>query len=339
MSVSSSAHPTGWWWPLFRKKARTPAGQSDSGAAPSALTRLGQAVLPIWRRQIAAARSQMNLAMESLTERFAGMSQRLCQTMDRSSQDAQANMQGALNNAQDQLSGLLTELRSAMELRSQLLTEVVTVNQFVGQLQEMAAEVGAIARQTNLLSINAAIEAARAGESGKGFAVVAKEVRLLSTESGRTGDRIAHVVRQVSEAIERAKGSYDTFARHDAQMMDRANEIIEEVLERMRATANDVSNSSEHIRQEGEAIRSEIDQVLIAIQSQDRISQMLQHTMDDHARLLTQLEQPPEPEAWLAQLRSTYTTPDEQAAHDDLPLPPPTLAQSAQVVEQDTTFF
>lgn len=338
MRVSSSVHPTGLWWLFRRKTASQPNDPSNTATAPSALVRLSQAVLPIWRRQIAAARTQMNLAMESLTERFAGMSQRLCQTMDRSSQDAQSNMHGALNNAQDQLSGLLTELREAMALRSQLLTEVVTVTQFVGQLQEMASEVGAIARQTNLLSINAAIEAARAGESGRGFAVVAKEVRMLSTESGQTGDRIAHVVRQVSEAIERAKTSYDTFARHDAQMTERASQIIEDVLERMRATASEVNTSSEHIRQEGEAIRAEIDQVLVAIQSQDRISQMLQHTMDDQARLLTCLEQPPEPETWLAQLRSTYTTPDEQAAHDDLPLPP-ALAQSAQAIEQDTTFF
>ncbi|MGS0758881.1 methyl-accepting chemotaxis protein, partial [Roseateles sp. GG27B] len=57
-------------------------------------------------------------------------------------------------------------------------------------LLTLVEEVERLARQTNLLSINAAIEAARAGPSGRGFAVVAAEVRRLSTESAQTGKHI-----------------------------------------------------------------------------------------------------------------------------------------------------
>lgn len=318
----------------------------EEGASP--LQALCTSVLPIWTRQVHTARDQLSHAMDVLVSRFGSMSERLCQTMDPAHQHhGQQSLLSALTDAQEQLTGLLAELREALNLRSQLLDEVVAVTRFVGQLQNMAVEVGAIARQTNLLSINAAIEAARAGETGRGFAVVAKEVRHLSTESAQTGERIAQVIQQVNEAIHRAKTSYEAFAEHDNAMMDRASHTIEGVVTRIRDTAADVVEGSQALLQEGQAVRSEIDQVLVAVQSQDRISQMLQHASADQERLLAHLQQGVagsaaqafDPDAWLAQLRTTYTTPEELAAHEGRPVPQPNLLAATTDVEQDTTFF
>ena len=47
-----------------------------------------------------------------------------------------------------------------------------------------------IARQINILSLNAAVEAARAGAKGKGFAVVAKEVQKLAGLSREAAEKI-----------------------------------------------------------------------------------------------------------------------------------------------------
>jgi iron only hydrogenase large subunit-like protein/ArsR family metal-binding transcriptional regulator len=77
-----------------------------------------------------------------------------------------------------------------------------TVNGETKEMSSMIAVIAKIARQTNMLALNASIEAARAGQHGKGFAVVAQEVRELAKSSNEAAERIAELVTGTSKRID-----------------------------------------------------------------------------------------------------------------------------------------
>jgi methyl-accepting chemotaxis protein len=74
--------------------------------------------------------------------------------------------------------------------------------QVLQQIGSVSDTIGTIARQTRLLSLNAAIEAARAGEAGKGFAVVAGEVKNLADETRTATDQIGTIIKELSSQID-----------------------------------------------------------------------------------------------------------------------------------------
>ena len=86
-----------------------------------------------------------------------------------------------------------------------------------------------IARQTNLLSLNASIEAARAGEQGKGFAVVAGEIRNLAKQSeysaNQIGDIISNIQSQTERTVITTKKAEDIVASQE-EALTRATKIF-----------------------------------------------------------------------------------------------------------------
>jgi methyl-accepting chemotaxis protein len=87
----------------------------------------------------------------------------------------------------------------------------------ISQIGSVSSTIETIAKQTRLLSLNAAIEAARAGEAGKGFAVVAGEVKNLADETRTATDQISAIIKDLGaqiDALISASGEVAVHAGH-----------------------------------------------------------------------------------------------------------------------------
>lgn len=103
----------------------------------------------------------------------------------------------ASSNSVDTSIGQIENLHT---ISQEMNTDLSSFSKALEDVDVIAEQIGSIARQTNLLSINAAIEAARAGEAGKGFAVVAGEVRSLSQQASSATATIQSALDEIKTA-------------------------------------------------------------------------------------------------------------------------------------------
>jgi methyl-accepting chemotaxis protein len=245
------------------------------------LADLASKAVPVWKRQIGTAQREMEEAIIALSRQFSGIVTRLEGTVRYSTQGgAGAGIGNLLADSERTIEHVVGSLEEAMRDKSAMMKDIQGLVRFTVELEKMATDVAKIADQTNLLALNAAIESARAGEAGRGFAVVADEVRKLSMLSGETGKRIGETVHTISSAINNSCTMVQRTSQHDTETIESSKSELNAVLAELAASLHTLVASEQALRQEGEGIKTEIANALVALQFQDRVSQVLGHVVE-----------------------------------------------------------
>ena len=133
--------------------------------------------------------------------------------------------------------------RNSLEEVSQNILGIARESQGLLEINSLMEN---IARQTNLLSMNAAIEAAHAGEAGRGFAVVAAEIRKLAESSTVQSKTISDVLNKIKSSIDKISKSTGTVLVK-FQDIDTEVRIVSEEESNIRSAMEEQSTGSRQI--------------------------------------------------------------------------------------------
>jgi methyl-accepting chemotaxis protein len=143
-------------------------------------------------QRVLAISNASNVLNDNL-ERVDTLGQQAMQAFAETHRESQAGRDSALT-----VSTRMTDVRESMQRTSDAVGQLLQDTAAVGKA---ALSIQMVAKQTQLLALNASIEAARAGEHGRGFAVVADEVRQLAQTSDRAAREITRVVAATAQAV------------------------------------------------------------------------------------------------------------------------------------------
>lgn len=276
-------------------------------------------ILPVWQNHIVSVKSQTEAAVSQLIVSFGSLIRQFDEAgfggQSGEEESAQhATTMNLLNLCRQELQPVIDHLHEMIESKNELLDGIRGLAESTADLKDMAHSVGVIAAQTNLLAINASIEAARAGEHGRGFAVVAGEVRRLSLMSADTGKTITERVNQITETVKTTLKTAQKVNESDRIALRKSGQVVKDVLGHVQ----NLGDAAETMRSQGVVIRNDVENLLVTLQYQDRVSQMLAVLDRDIAKLLLAIDEGkglPSTSEWMNELETYYTMKDQQHSH------------------------
>lgn len=147
----------------------------------------------------------------------------------------------------EQSAAFVEELAASSEELAASSQESSTIAQIaareVNGISDILTVIRRVAKQTNLLGINASIEAARAGEQGRGFSVVAEEVRKLSEESNQSARNIDEMLYKFRESVIRVQKNVEQ-SNIITQEQAKATQELSQKLDSLKAVGEKLTTMS-----------------------------------------------------------------------------------------------
>ena len=237
--------------------------------------------------ELARIQSLLGDAIQSLTDSFNGLhvetrgQTELTVAVTSGSADPESGGQfdAFVANTADVMERVVDSVVSNSKLGMELVDLTDSISRRTRDVQGILSEIGAIAKQTNLLALNAAIEAARAGEAGRGFAVVADEVRDLSGRTTQFSQQISSLMQAMQVSVHQTEEAIQRMASQDMTFALESKSRVGEIIAAMEAQNRIRADALQKLMHSAQSIQSKVNSAVTGLQFQDLVSQLTGHVV------------------------------------------------------------
>lgn len=237
------------------------------------------------RNEVVRAQNIFNEAIDKLVGSFHGMNAQIQRQQQLGMQVVSGGVEGGsvteFQMFANKTSETLRQFVDSVVENSRLAMSLVEMtDRIISQMSEVRGRLGeieGIAKQTNLLALNAAIEAARAGEAGRGFAVVADEVRDLSGRTNHFSQQIRGSLQKMQTTIEATEAAINQMAAQDMTFALTSKGDVEQAMIGINDMNRRTGETVSELNTIGEQVELAVNQAIMSLQFQDMVTQLLGH--------------------------------------------------------------
>ncbi|SDO98769.1 methyl-accepting chemotaxis protein [Paenibacillus sp. yr247] len=248
--------------------AASEALSSNSGQVSESSERITNTVQEISTGTDAQVRS-IHLGVSIMEEMSAAVIQIASVTQSANHQSSLAQQEAGEGNAAVETA--ITQMNAIYQKMKELSESVQRLGQRSEQIVNANGMIANIARQTNMLALNASIEAARAGAAGKGFAVVAEEVRKLSMQTGAAAEEVANLVSSIQDETREVVSSTEAGSREVETGLEVVG-VARDTFKRIREAMDEVARQIEEVAGSSAAISEKTRAAVDVIRAIDEVA-------------------------------------------------------------------